>query len=338
MLWPAQSSPAAASPLLDVEPSRSSSISPFGRREVNRALAFVTVVLSLFGIVLHAKEPSLKTVLASASAYVVRFEHDLSGIAAEEHYTQAVEPLDARASQSSPSTLDVTHRELRSDLLLVHGGRSGEYIQFRDVFEVDGQPVRDRSDRLLLLFTQPTDASATQTRRIADESARYNIGQIVRNINVPVLPLRFLDPSNRWRFKFSLKSRGEGPTVTADLPQSPTFRVSTEVWVIEYRETESHTMIRTTGQQDLPSRGRFWIEPSTGRVLMSEFIAENSNVHSRIDVSYQSEPLLDLYVPVEMHETYTDRTYPYRITGTATYTNYRHFDVNDRHEGTKVTK
>jgi len=220
----------------------------------------------------------------------------------------------------------------------VQGGRSGEYVQFRDVFEVDGQPVRDRSDRLFLLFTQPTDASATQTRRIADESARYNIGQIVRNINVPVLPLRFLDPSDRWRFKFSLKSRGEGPTVTADLPQSTTFRVSTEVWVIEYRETESHTMIRTTGQQDLPSRGRFWIEPSTGRVLMSEFIAENSNVHSRIDVSYQSEPLLDLYVPVEMHETYTDRTYPYRITGTATYSNYRHFDVSDRHEGTKVTK
>jgi hypothetical protein len=294
--------------------------------KVNRARVFVTVVLSLFGIVLHAKEPSLKTVLASASAYVVRFEHDLSGIAAEEHYSQAVEPLDARTSQARPSTLDVTRRELRSDLLLVHGGRSGEYVQFRDVFEVDGQPVRDRSDRLLLLFTQPTDASATQTRRIADESARYNIGQIVRNINVPVLPLRFLDPSNRWRFKFNLKSRGEGPTVTADLPPSPTFRVSTEVWVIEYRETESHTMIRTTGQQDLPSRGRFWIEPSTGRVLMSEFIAENSNVHSRIDVSYQSEPLLDLYVPVEMHETYTDRTYPYRITGTATYSNYRHFD------------
>src|SRR5262249_17481924 len=257
-----------------------------GRREMNRARVFVTAALSLIGIVLDAKEPSLKTVLGSASSYVVRFEHDLSGIVADERYTQNVEPLDKQASQATASTLGVTHRELGADLLLVHAGRSDEYVQFRDVFEVDGQPVRDRSDRLLLLFTQPTEATETQTRRIADESARYNIGQIVRNINVPVLPLRFLDPSNRWRFKFSLKSRGDGPTATADLPQSPTFRVSTEVWVIEYRETESHTMIRTTGQRDLPARGRFWIEPSTGRVLMSEFIAENSNVHSRIDVSY----------------------------------------------------
>lgn len=285
-------------------------------------------MLSLLGIVLDAKEPSLKTVLASASSYVVRFEHDLSGIVAEEHYTQNVEALDPRLSQAASSPPDVTHRELRSDLLLVRAGRSNEYVQFRDVFEVDGHAVRDRNDRLLLLFTQPTEATTAQTRRIADESARYNIGQIVRNINVPVLPLRFLDPSNGWRFKFSLKSRGDGPSVTAGLPESPTFRVSTEVWVIEYREAESHTMIRTTGESDLPSRGRFWIEPSTGRVLMSEFIAENSNVHSRIDVSYQSEPLLDLYVPVEMHESYTDRSYPYRITGTATYSNYRHFDAH----------
>jgi hypothetical protein len=293
---------------------------------VNRVLVFVTVALSLAGMALDAKEPSLKNVLASASAYVVRFERDLSGIVAEEHYIQNVEALDARASPSVPSRPDVTHRELRSDLVLVHAERSDEYVQFRDVFEVDGQPVRDRNDRLLLLFTRPGEATTTQTRRIADESARYNIGEILRNINVPVLPLRFLNPANRWRFKFSLKSRSAGPSVTAGLPQSPTFRVSTEVWVIEYRETESRTMIRTAGERDLPSRGRFWIEPSTGRVLMSEFIAANSDVQSRIDVSYQSEPLVGLYVPVEMHESYTERNYPYRITGTATYSDYRRFD------------
>ena len=294
---------------------------------MNRPSVLVTVALGLLAAVLDAKEPSLKTVLARASGYVERFERDLAGIVAEEHYIQDVEALDALPSQPPAPLLDASHRELRSDLLLVRTGGSDQYVQFRDVFEVDGQPVRDRSDRLLKMVTQPTDATASQTGRIADESARYNIGHMVRNINVPVLPLRFLHPSNRWRFKFSLKSRGAGPSVTADLPQSPTFRVSTDVWVIEYRETEARTMIRTNGQSDLPSRGRFWIEPSTGRVLMSEFIAENSNLQARIDVSYQSEPLVDLYVPVEMHETYRQRNYPYRITGTATYSNFRRFDV-----------
>jgi hypothetical protein len=291
-------------------------------------LVLITVALSLLAAVLDAKEPSLKTVLARASGYVERFERDLSGIVAEEHYVQEVESLDALPSEPPAPLLDASHRELRSDLLLVRTGGSDQYVQFRDVFEVDGQPVRDRSDRLLKMFTQPTDATASQTRNIADESARYNIGHMVRNINVPVLPLRFLHPFNRSRFKFSLKSRGAGPSVTADLPQSPTFRVSTEVWVIEYREAEARTMIRTNGQSDLPSRGRFWIEPSTGRVLMSEFIAENSQLQARIDVSYQSEPLVDLYVPVEMHETYMQRNYPYRITGTAIYSNFRRFDVS----------
>jgi len=28
-----------------------------------------------------------------------------------------------------------------------------------------------------------------------------------------------------------------------------------------------------------------------------------------------------------MHETYRQRNYPYRITGTATYSNFRRFDV-----------
>ena len=295
---------------------------------MNRRLVLVTVALSLAGIGLNAKEPSLKTVLGRASSYVTRFERDLATIVAEERYTQSVEPLNAR-NPLSVSGLDAGHRELRSDLLLVRAGGSGDYVQFRDVFEVDGQPVRDRNDRLLSLFTRPTDATVNQTRRIADESARYNIGQMLRNINVPVLPLRFLDPSNTWRFKFTLKSRGGGPAVTADLPQSPTFRVSTEVWVIEYRETAPRTMIWTTGQRDLPSHGRFWIEPSTGRVLMSEFVAENADVQSRIDVSYQSEPILDLYVPVEMHERYADRNYPYRIIGTATYSNFRRLEVEE---------
>src|SRR5262249_20093594 len=190
---------------------------------MNRGLVLATVALSLAGIGLNAKEPSLKSVLARAGSYVTRFEHDLATIAAEERYTQDVEPLNALTSPPPSSETNVTHRELRSDLLLVRAAGSGEYVQFRDVFEVDGQPVRDRNDRLLLLFTRPTDAAINQTRRIADESARYNIGQMLRNINVPVLPLRFLDPSNTWRFKFTLKSRGADPAVTADLPESPMF-------------------------------------------------------------------------------------------------------------------
>ncbi len=48
---------------------------------------------------------------------------------------------------------------------------------------------------------------------------------------------------------------------------------------------------------------------------MSELIAEDRTVHATIDVSYQSEPVLDLLVPIEMRETYWRAGQPTRITG-----------------------
>jgi hypothetical protein len=87
-------------------------------------LVLITVALTLLAAVLDAKEPSLKTVLARASGYVERFERDLAGIVAEEHYMQDVEALDALPSQPPAPLLDASHRELRSDLLLVRTGGS----------------------------------------------------------------------------------------------------------------------------------------------------------------------------------------------------------------------
>ena len=97
--------------------------------------------------------------------------------------------------------------------------------------------------------------------------------------------------------------------------------------MIEYRESEPHTIIRTTAGRDLPAHGRFWIEPSSGRVVMSELVAEDSAVRGTIAVSYQSEPLVGLYVPIEMHEEYIGRSDWLHITGTATYSNFRQFQV-----------
>ena len=65
-------------------------------------------------------------------------------------------------------------------------------------------------------------------------------------------------------------------------------------------------MIKTDGHKDLPAQGRFWIEPATGRVLMSELSRRTAKLRATIDVSYQSEPLLGLLVPIEMREWYDD--------------------------------
>jgi hypothetical protein len=157
------------------------------------------------------------------------------------------------------------------------------------------------------------------------ESARYNIGDIERTINVPLLPLMFLIPENQWRFKFNVQKGTQPLSTSKDIPSSsPRFTVSTEVWTIEYREVERPTVIRfVDGRRSIPVRGRFWIDPASGRVLMSELIAEDKIVHATIDVSYQSEPVLDLLVPIEMREAYWRGDQPMRITGIATYDGFR---------------
>jgi hypothetical protein len=242
---------------------------------------------------LHAqappKPPPLDVVLARAAAYVQEFRTQLAGIVAEETYIQ----------QESPGQ----RRELRSDLLLVRSDTFPRWLQFRDTFEVDGRAVRDRADRLTALFRRPPATAAAQAQRIATESSRYNLGALARTINVPLMPLVFLEPDTQKRFRFSRAPDTARPAVPPD--KQGHFRLTTEVWAVRFEERERPTIIRDPfRRRNVPSEGRFWIEPHSGRVLMSEMRSNHPDVRVEITVSYQSEPLVGLLVPIAMHETY----------------------------------
>lgn len=267
----------------------------------------------------RAQEPSLGVVLARAGEYVTEYRRQLSGIVAEEHYTQrATTPVQSRRRLTDT---EHEHRELRSDFLLVRPAGEERYTEFRDVFEVDGSPVRDRQERLTRLFLDPSASAARQIDDIRRESARYNIGDVLRTLNTPTLALLILRPAHQPQFTFaratdtspSLSLGGEAPA---------------DVWVIAYTEVERNTMIRGTGGKDLPSEGRFWIEPVAGRVLLSEFIVNDSRVlRATIDVRYGSDPAIGPLVPVEMRERYDDLRDGARVEGTATYSRFRQFQV-----------
>jgi len=295
-----------------------------------RLAAAAVAALPAFAIGAGAQDRPLplRDVLRNAGEYVAEFQRQLSGIVAEELYVQRVtadSPLQSpRFHQPAP-----LHRELRSDLLLVRPAADSSWVQFRDVFEVDGTTVRDRSDRLTALFLQPSETSAAQANRIRNESARYNIGNVIRTINVPLLPMQVLMPANQSRFRFERAEADEGrDQPDARLPSSPNFRVSTEVWVVRFKETKRRTLIRDIVRNaDVFSEGRFWIEPASGRVLMSELVADTGDLRAQINVSYQSEPLLGLLVPVEMKETYS-RLRRQVVEATATYGKFRRFQVH----------
>ncbi|HKB11624.1 MAG TPA: hypothetical protein VKD69_13265 [Vicinamibacterales bacterium] len=266
-----------------------------------------------------ADEPTLQAVLARAGSYVAEFHRRLSRLVGEERYTQT---WDATWTGRHAGTIRRGERVLLSDLMLVRPEGADDWLQYRDVFEVDGTPVRDRRERLPALLADRSASAAAQVERIRRESAEYNLGTIVRDVNVPVLAMRFLSFANQPRFKFRRAADAAAGAAHVAPDQTGAFRATAEMWAIDYEEVRRPTLIRTLGNKDLPSRGRFWIDPDTGRVLISELRAGNRNVRGTIDVSYRSEPLLDLLVPVEMREEYFDKAGSH-ITGVATYGRFR---------------
>ena len=275
-------------------------------------------------LIVHAAaqpRPALEIVLERAGAYVLELQRQLAGIVAEEDYIQDVKVANGFPSTTRLGLAAVRHRQLKSDLLLVRPVGADRWMQFRDVFEVDGRPVRDRNERLMKLFVTPSSATANQADQIAIESSRYNIGNLQRTVNLPVLALAILEPRGQPRFVFKRIEKGGQAQVRSAAATAKT------VWVIGYREVERQTMIRTTNFRDMPARGRFWIEPESGEVLATELIAEDLAVRGVITVGYEREPNLNVMVPIQMQERYDLRRGPSPVTGEANYRSFRQFQV-----------
>src|SRR6185295_3431893 len=123
-----------------------------------------------------AQTAALDDLLDKASDYVVEYERTFVGVVSEETYRQQVRG--GRAGTDLRGFLveaPSQRRDLKSDVLLVRAPAGDRWIQFRDVFEVDGKPLRDRDDRLSKLFLRPSASAEKQVEDITTESARYNI-------------------------------------------------------------------------------------------------------------------------------------------------------------------
>ncbi len=263
------------------------------------------VLAALAAPALHAQD-SLDTIVTRAAQYVAQYQRDLALVVAEEKYEQEAR-YSARALNRYSNAF-VQRTTLRSDFLLVRGP-DGSWMPFRDVFERDGAAVRDRDQRLARLFLDDSSTAIERARKIVDESARYNVGTISRNINLPTLALLFLTDRYRTRFEFVDKGREDNARV------------------VQYRELGRPTYVSTTNGRDLPVSGRYWIDEATGRVERSELVASDSAIEARIEVTYRDDESAGLWVPARMKEAYKQRDDGSEVTGTATYSRFRRFQV-----------
>ena len=283
---------------------------------MSRAVIGLAVVMAAASLQAQG-EPSLATVLARAATYVADYQTRLAGIVAEEFYRQNVQMTSRGGRQTRE------FRQLRSDVLMVKPAGADRWLQFRDVFEVDRRPIRDRDERLYKLFVASSESAAsarTRAEQIQAESARYNIGPVMRTVNMPILALLFLERSVQPIITFKRANAG-------NVKRFAGLAEADDVWLIEYRETQDGTLVRGAGNSDIPSHGRIWIDSPSGRILRTELVSEDLAIRAMIDVSYKAEPGLSLLVPGEMREVYLVRRTESRIDGRAEYSRFRQFTV-----------
>ncbi len=253
--------------------------------------------------------PTLAEVMRRVHEYVTVYEdHQLSTVIARERYHQQLLAADATIK---------AERTMLSDYVLIQLPNE-DWVALRDVYEMDGVAVGDRTARLKTLFAGPRRQLSERAIKMAKESARFNLGDLYyRTMNLPTFALRMLRPAERKRIVFS--KTGEEQVD------------NTMTWVVAFQETKGPTFSAMPDGDDIPAHGRFWVDPTTGVVARSEMIlggTEGLPARATITVTYQLEPSLGFRLPVEMRENYDNpgRKGDDVVTALATYSDFRRFD------------
>jgi hypothetical protein len=260
---------------------------------------------------------SLDSLLSQASTYVLGFEERFAVVLSDEDYEQHSTGRYGRSRE--------TGRTLKSETIFLWLTEERAWLTARNVLSVDGRPVQNSRERLDRLLSGTGSIGIARLRALRDEGARFNLGSIQRNFNDPMLPLRFLEPATRPRFKFSLAGEEK-------VGGSPTSKVA-------FEEQARPTVIQEN-RIDRPSHGVIWIRPD-GTVMRTRLEVRGTDgprnvITASIVVDYNSDKKIGMMVPGAMHETYMQLVpagaggVGERITCTATYSNFRRFETSAR--------
>jgi hypothetical protein len=255
----------------------------------------------------------LDTLLARAQQYVADYQTQFATVIGEERYRQDFSEERRIDSQVGVRVIKAS-RSMRSELSLAWFADVPGWFGFRDVIEVDGKPVKDRDRRMARLFLEkPTGKLLKQALQ---EAARYNLGTIRRNFNVPMVTLQFLDKDLSPRFRFEDAGRGRAG--------------DREAHIVKFHEIVRPSIV-LADEADALAVGRYWIEPDTGRILKTELVIGDSNGDIRISTWYRPDDRLGIWVPAKMTERYDyiKRLYD-SIQCEASYTNFRRFETGAR--------
>ena len=263
-----------------------------------------------------AEEPSLDDVMKRAAGAAVRFGTQLTGVVARERYLQTIRAWKGSPPNGPAEGDALETRRLLSSLLLVHDAETPWQLH-RDVLAVDEVPVADRQDRLKALFAAPGSDPRRRLREITEESARYNLGHVTRNINVPTFPLLIVHPAYHERFRFSDRGRMREDGV--------------DVRLVAFREKRRPRIVRGDRVRDVELRGLLAIDVATGELVRAVVTPRAGDLRSLLQVSYGHGEGLTMRVPLRLWEWYWVHDVPERdryVEGEATYDDFRRYTTD----------
>jgi hypothetical protein len=276
------------------------------RRRIVRGLILL-LIASMFGVGAPAATQSASDAIASVRAFAEQYQREAPSLVALEEYVQNVTN---RSGQAQVTT---------AELVMVRLPGSASWVTFRDVLTVNKRPIRDREERLLKLLQSPEASALAQAQRIAQESARYNLGRITRTMNVPDMALEYLQPRHGARIRFeTLRNETiEGQPVV----------------VLRFSEAAGPSIVRNMRGADLLARGRVWAEPGSGAIVRTELLVADRASNGTSTVEFRIDPRLGIRVPIKMTERYSMSGET--IDAVARYSDFRRFTVST---GEKLTK
>lgn len=253
---------------------------------------------------------TLDAVMRRVGAYVDNYAARASLFVATERYEQRADGTGNNRNRQRSTVAEIAL--LKIDVF-------GGWQQFRDVTQVDGRALSDRESRLVDVLLSGA-RGLDEARRISDESARFNIGLVLRNFNVPTTALFFFATEHHPRFR--LRARD----------------TKTDEWRIDFEETQTPTFIRDPGGASVPTKGSLWVNTGDGTIVRTAIEAgmtaeKGQTGIGKIEVTYRLDATLRKWLPAKMVEewsTFAPGGSWARVRGTADYSNYREFTTSGR--------
>ena len=250
------------------------------RRVLGPALA-----VSVFAVArpdARLQDPPLADLLGKSAEYVAAYRTKVSGAALDEMFL---------LTELGASQMRVPRR-VASDVVLIN--ISERLMSIRDPYAIDTRPTREPGLRIVNTLKEPTAVAWQRVQTFAQEGAYLLLANAVLWYSEPTLALRFIEAAHQPRMEYKLEGRKKLNNI--------------QTTGIGFKEIRGEGKAYLLGTPSNPyASGRFWVDPATGAIHMTELWIQSDVDTARVQVSYAPDPGLGFLLPRDAAHSFQSR-------------------------------